>query len=87
MKIAVVEDECAIADELIDLLSDLHEYDVMKFQSGEAFLFAYDDHPFDLVFMDIQMQKMNGLHTARQLRKKRYTCFYCIFDQRSILCV
>lgn len=68
MKIAVVEDEISLADALVDMLHRLQECEVKKFQSGEAFLFAYHDSPFDLVFMDIQMQHMNGLQTAKELR-------------------
>lgn len=69
MKIAVVEDECAVADELITLLYQMQERDVIRYESGEAFLFACEECIFDLVFMDIQMKNMNGLDTAKALRR------------------
>lgn len=69
MRIAIVEDEKALAEDLADMLYSLREQDIMLFESGEAFLFAFDDHPFDLVFLDIQMNRMNGLDTARKLRE------------------
>lgn len=69
MKIAIVEDECALADELAALLYQMQERDVTWYESGEAFLFACEESIFDLVFMDIQMKNMNGLDTARTLRR------------------
>ena len=70
MDIAVVEDEVSLADELRELLIKLREPQVSIYESGEQFLFEYDSHPFDIVFMDIQMKRLNGLDTARELRRK-----------------
>ena len=61
MRIAIVEDESALAEELHALLQKLGTYIINLFSSGEQFLFAWDEQPYDLVLLDIQMKGMNGL--------------------------
>lgn len=51
-------------------LQKLGTYVIDLFSSGEQFLFAWDEQPYDLVLLDIQMKGMNGLETARKLREK-----------------
>lgn len=69
MRIAIVEDEQALALELHALLQKMGNHADL-YSSGEQFLFAWEEQPYDLVFLDIQMQGLNGLETARRLRKK-----------------
>ena len=69
MKIAIVEDEAALANELKQQLQRLAEYEIIQYESGEQFLFDCAFSSFDLVFMDIQMKQMNGLETAKALRQ------------------
>lgn len=76
MKVAIVEDETPHAEALQDLLrqwSEEHQalIDVALFGSGEAFLNACED-PFDLVFMDIKMNGMDGISAAHQLRQQGF---------------
>lgn len=41
------------------------------FSSGEQFLFELEDYPnLDLVFLDIEMNKINGLEVAQAIREK-----------------
>lgn len=73
MNIAVIENEILHSDYLQILLTQwskehLHVLDLQVFPSGEDFL-AIDCHPFDLVFMDIQMGGLDGLATAHHLRE------------------
>lgn len=70
MRIAIVEDEPALANEVVVMLNELQQADICVFHSGEQFLFEYEAQPFDLILLDIQLQNMNGLETAKQLRKK-----------------
>ena len=39
------------------------------FESGEALAKSFTVHPFDVVFLDIYMDGMNGLKTAEKLRE------------------
>lgn len=77
MRIAIVEDEQALALELHALLQKMGNHADL-YSSGEQFLFAWEEQPYDLVFLDIQMQGLNGLETARRLRKKD-THAYLVF--------
>lgn len=77
MKIAIVEDEVQCADLLICYIKQFQEengyhFDVKCFKSGLEFM----DTPegFDLVFMDIAMPHINGMETAREMRKKGNGC-------------
>jgi DNA-binding LytR/AlgR family response regulator len=77
MKIAIVEDEAPHAQALQELLrqwSEEHQalIDVVLFGSGKALLEACRD-PLDLVFMDIQLDGMDGISAARQLREQGFS--------------
>lgn len=73
MRIALVDD---IASEREDLRKRLdiqlsrlsRDAEISDFGSGRAFLSAAGRERFDLVFLDIYMEKENGVDTARQLR-------------------
>ena len=77
MKIAIVDDEMESAELIMSYIARFQEetgnsFDVKRFGSGLEFM----DTPeaFDLVFMDIAMPYINGMETARELRKRNYTC-------------
>ena len=54
------------AAESLDIEVDIHQY-----LSGEAFLFALEDHPtWNLAFLDIEMAELNGMEVARIVREK-----------------
>jgi DNA-binding LytR/AlgR family response regulator len=39
------------------------------YNSSESFKFAWSDHSFDLVFLDVQMENMSGIDLAQYIRK------------------
>ena len=44
---------------------------IREFDSGEAFLFQYeDDKPADILLLDIQMKKIDGVTLAKKIRAK-----------------
>lgn len=69
MQITICDDEKHIrellAEKLQELCPDAH---ISSYSSGEALLSA-DEEP-DILFLDIQMQGMDGMETAKVLRKK-----------------
>jgi len=73
MKIAIVENEALHTENIQALLQKWSEehhttFEVAEFKSGEAFL-KFNEINFDLVFMDILMDGIDGISTAHQLRK------------------
>ena len=73
MKIAICDDKMVLHE---DLKQHLEEYAIKR-----NLVFVYDDYTngydliastieYDLIFMDYQMDEINGLETSRRLRKK-----------------
>lgn len=81
MRIAICEDNkehAAILQEMVKRWAEHEkiEVDIGYYQSAEQFLFFMkDDAHYDLAFLDIQMEKMNGLQLAGLIRKEDKTIF------------
>lgn len=74
IKFAVCDDEPVMAQEIADQLSQyMHEnqltsYCVNSFSCGQSLLESGRD--FDVIFLDIQMEHLNGMETAKMLRQR-----------------
>lgn len=73
VKIAICDDEIALINELKKLLNQYaadtgKEFCIFEFCDGMELLEDYQPD-FDLIFMDIKMEKLNGLKTAEEIRK------------------
>jgi len=70
LSIAIVEDEEAIRSQLIKLIQQKKPAcSIVEFERGEELLLSKQD--FDLIFLDIQMEGMNGIETAKGLRSQK----------------
>ena len=70
MNIAVVDDEKVILDQISGLVrKQMPDCYLESYATGEGLLEAVKR--FDIVFLDIQMDGMDGIETARSLRKKQ----------------
>lgn len=72
-KVAIIDDEQAsrqhLANHILRYMDERKEHlELVQFQSGVQFLECYA-HDFELVFLDIEMPGMDGMETARELRK------------------
>lgn len=75
IKIAIVDDEDIQVDTMTSLIKETAarlslSVSLIDFSSGEAFLFALEDHPdLDMVFLDIEMNETDGLEVAKKIRQ------------------
>ena len=70
MDIAVVDDEKAIREHICGLVEEQQpESRIETYATGEELLAS--GKRFDIVFLDIQMEGMNGIEAARGLRERR----------------
>jgi len=76
VKIAICDDERSQREYLKKLVSDwgrlnFHALEIREFDSAEAFLFDYEaDSSVDILLLDIQMERMDGITLAKTLRCK-----------------
>jgi DNA-binding LytR/AlgR family response regulator len=70
MKIAYCEDEKIQKEILEESLGRWGKTDLVWYESTEQMLFECDGrYPFDLIILDIQMKKQNGMELARRIRQ------------------
>lgn len=78
LNIVICEDELIHRDILkgyiIDILESKNiEYNIFEFKSGEELFKNYPDK-VDILFLDIQMDNLNGMDTARHIREFDIQC-------------
>lgn len=79
MKIALVDDEKECLDEMEQFCRNFGiryscKVEIVPFISGEAFLNAFNNGGFSIVFMDIYMDGINGINTALKMRRQDRKC-------------
>lgn len=73
MRIAVCDDEEKFgsqAKQMIEKLTRSLDIFVDMYDDGRKLLSAFEKKPYDLLFLDIEMPKMDGITLAKKLRKK-----------------
>ncbi|MBP3322186.1 MAG: response regulator transcription factor [Clostridia bacterium] len=76
MRVAIVDDDCAMTAQLSDLISEElahlgdRGFKITVFHSGEDFLASFEKGAFDLIFLDIFMKELTGIDVAYQIRKE-----------------
>ncbi len=75
LTIAICDDNAAQIKELRRLLDEWSgdkpfAVAIDEYISAESFLFSYPDNPCDLLLLDIEMKRINGMELAKKLRIK-----------------
>lgn len=76
--IAICDDERDMSEKIREMVSEFFrrknmEIAIAQFSSGEELL-NYD-RTIDILFLDIQMKDINGIETARELRREKFRGF------------
>lgn len=74
IRIAVCDDEKYFREKIVMLLQEYSStwefgINVESFASGEEFLASEKKEMFDVIFLDINMEGMNGIETAQRIRQ------------------
>lgn len=73
MRIAICDDERTyikkIENDINSLKTHENEFEFSEFESGEAFISGFSKDKYDLIILDIEMNDLNGLQTAKFLRQ------------------
>lgn len=69
MRIAVCDDCHESAEKIRNLIGN--DYHVTEFLSGKELLQSNRSHPYDMVFLDVEMPEMDGLTVAKELRNQK----------------
>lgn len=78
-KIAICDDEASVIEYISSIVSDWetksgHTIVLRTFLSAEQFLFSYEDeNDYDILLLDVEMGKMDGVSLAKTIRKKNET--------------
>ncbi len=75
MKIAICDDEVAVSEVTKSLLQQwaIHQsisLSVHCYENGNALILAQKSECFDLIFLDVLMPLLNGIDTAKELRRQ-----------------
>ena len=91
LNVAICEDDAFFQQKEKELLELYFEkgqidYDIQIFESGNALLENYRNE-YNIVFLDISLEGMNGIEVARQLRERRagaYIVFLTAYVEYSL---
>ncbi len=74
MKIVICDDEHNFVLKFKGMINkyyyDIDKLQICEFNSGEAFLADFRPRRYDIVVLDIKMEGLNGLETAKEIRAK-----------------
>ncbi|MCL2820423.1 MAG: LytTR family DNA-binding domain-containing protein [Oscillospiraceae bacterium] len=73
MRIALCDDNEQLRKELSTLLAKIEDwfilYDLEESESGEALIIKHIKNPYNIIFLDIEMDGMSGIETGHAIRK------------------
>lgn len=75
MKIAICDDEMCVRKQQRAYIKEYDEkqsFVIEEFSSGEELIQSLKNKHFDIIFLDIEMDKINGIDTAKLIRIENY---------------
>lgn len=79
MRIALIDDDCALIEALSAMVtaelekSGYRENIIEAFENGETFLTKWNPGAYDIIILDIFMDELTGVATARKIRESDHT--------------
>lgn len=75
IRIAIVDDEREILELLFRIIDDTlkreqAQFEITTFLKAEELLSSHREKPFQIIFADLEMPDVDGLHLAEELRKE-----------------
>lgn len=71
MKIAVCDDEIRAREQMKEYIENYNcglDFEIEEFSSGEDLIFKLRQEHIDIIFLDIEMDKIDGIDTAKLIR-------------------
>lgn len=73
MRVALCDDEANFCDQIREMLLTVEdEKNISCFSSGEELLLQSEKNFYDIVYLDIEMQGINGIEVAEKLKKRNH---------------
>ncbi|GAB6188972.1 LytTR family DNA-binding domain-containing protein [Marinitoga arctica] len=70
IKVAIIDDEYYAREALKDLIEEMTSFEILGcFESVEKFLKSKEKNSVDVIFLDIELPKMNGIKASKYLEK------------------
>ncbi len=89
IRLVIADDHALIRAGLVKLLTELHNIDVIaEANDGEELLQLVEEHEPDLVLVDVQMPRLNGLESINRLAKqnpKLYTIMVSMYKNEEYI--
>ena len=75
LNLVICDDERTLRNDLRKVLETELElcgetFKIAEFDCGESLVRALNDSVFDIIFLDIEMKDLDGVATAREIRKR-----------------
>lgn len=77
LRIAVIDDETFYIQDVYSKIENFkqsfHDIDIEvdTFTQGKEFLDSFKEHPYDLIYLDIELNDINGVHLAHMIHEKK----------------
>ena len=76
IRVLVVDDDQGLRKTVSAALRNTGRFDVEEAFDGQNAIEQFEDKEFDLVILDVDMPRKNGLETLKWIKAKDFLCYY-----------